>query len=100
DKGQLDKMREALSRASKSQSKRQESLAQRREELRQDLLSRRNKQPDGGAEAESEKSLLQKRERELERLDRETQQAEATGRQLDRLDRELSQAAGALMEGP
>ncbi len=98
DKSQLDKMREALARAAKSQSKRQESLAQRREELRQDLLSRRNKQPDGGAEAEAEKSLLQKRQRELERLDRETQQAESTGRQLDRLDRELSQAAEDLMK--
>ncbi len=97
DKTQLEKMRAALSRASKSQSQRQEALAQKREELRQDLLSRRNKQPDGGA-SEQEKSLLQKRERELERLDRETQQAEATGRQLDRLDRELSQAAEDLMK--
>jgi hypothetical protein len=98
DKTQLEKMREALSRASKSQSQRQEALAQRREQLRQDLLARRNKQPDGGAESEAEKSLLQKRERELERLDRDTQQAEATGRRLDRLDRELSKAAEDLMK--
>jgi hypothetical protein len=98
DKTQLDKMRAALSRAAKTQAKRQESLAQRREELRQDLLNRRNKQPDGGAQSDEEKSLLQKRERELERLDRETQQAESTGRQLDRLDRELSQAAEDLMK--
>jgi hypothetical protein len=98
DKSQLDKMRQALARASKSQSMRQEALAQRRDELRQDLLSRRNKQPDGGAESEAEKSLLHKRERELERLERDTQQAESTGRQLDRLDRELSQAAEDLMK--
>ncbi len=98
DKSQLEKMREALSRASKSQSKRQEALAQRREELRQDLLARRNAHPDAGAESEAERSLLKKRERELERLDRDTQQSEATGRQLDRLDRELSQAAEDLMK--
>jgi hypothetical protein len=98
DKTQLEKMRDALAKAAQSQSKRQESLAKRREELQKDLLNRRNKQPDGGAQAEAEKSLLQKRERELERLDRETQQAEATGRQLDRLDRELSKAAEDLMK--
>jgi hypothetical protein len=97
DKSQLDKMREALKRASESQSKRQEMLAQRREELRQQLLAQRNKQSDAGA-SDEERSLLQKRERELERLDRETQQSEATGRQLDRLDRELAQAAEDLMK--
>jgi hypothetical protein len=97
DKGQLDKMREALKRASESQSKRQEMLAQRREELRQQLLAQRNKASDAGG-SDEERSLLQKRERELERLDRETQQSEATGRQLDRLDRELAQAAEDLMK--
>jgi hypothetical protein len=97
DKSQLDKMREALKRASESQSKRQEMLAQHREELRQQLLAQRNKVSDAGANDE-ERSLLQKRERELERLDRETQQSEATGRQLDRLDRELAQAAEDLMK--
>ena len=98
DKGQLDKMREALARASSSQSARQQTLAQRREELRQSLLAQKKNQSDGGAPDEAEKSLLKKRERELERLDRETQQAESTGRQLDRLDRELAQAAADLMK--
>jgi hypothetical protein len=98
DKAQLEKMRDALAKAAQSQSKRQESLAQRREELRQSLLTQKKKQGDAGAQDEAEKSLLQKRERELERLDRETQQAEATGRQLDRLDRELAQAAEDLMK--
>ncbi len=97
DRSQLDKMREALKRASSGQSKKQELLAQRREELRQQLLADRNKKSDAGAD-DQEKSLLQKRERELERLDRETQQAEATGRQLDRLDRELAKAAEDLMK--
>ncbi|HEY2509605.1 MAG TPA: hypothetical protein VGI39_01995 [Polyangiaceae bacterium] len=97
DKSQLDKMRQALERASSAQAKRQEALAQRREELRQQLLAQKNRQPDGGAQDE-EKSLLQKRERELERLDRDTQQAQATQRQLDRLDRELAQAAEDLMK--
>jgi hypothetical protein len=97
DKAQLEKMREALKRASQDQSKRQEALAHRRDELKNQLLQQRQKQPDGGAN-DQEKSLLQKRERELERLDRETQQQEAVGRQLDRLDRELAQAAEDLMK--
>ena len=97
DKSQLEKMRDALKKASSDQAKRQQALAQRRDELEKQLLQQKQKQPDGGAEDE-EKSLLQKRERELERLNRETQQQEATGRQLDRLDRELAQAAEDLMK--
>lgn len=97
DKDQLEKMREALKQASADQAKRQESLAQKRDQLQKDLLQEKQKQPDGGAN-DQEKSLLEKKERELERLDRDDQQQQAVGRQLDRLDRELDKAAEDLMK--
>jgi hypothetical protein len=97
DKKQLEQMRQALKNASERQAAAQKAIEQRREELKKDLLQKKQNQPDGG-DSEQEKSLLQKKERELERLDREAQQAEQAGRQLDRLDRELSQAAEDLMK--
>jgi hypothetical protein len=97
-KDQLDRLREALKRAAESNARQQEAIAERREQLKQELLREKKRQAerDGGANDE-ERSLLQKKERELERLDREQEQAEAAGRQLDRLDRELEQAAADLM---
>lgn len=97
DKAQLEKMREALKKAGVDQAKRAEALNQKREELKQDLLKQKQKQGDAGAN-EQEKSLLQKKERELERLDREAEQQQKTQRELDRLDRELSKAAEDLMK--
>jgi hypothetical protein len=97
DKAQLDKMREALKKASEDSSQRQAEIAKRREELEKQLLTQKQNQPDGG-QSEQEKSLLQKRERELERLNREQEQQASTQRQLDRLDRELAQAAEDLMK--
>jgi hypothetical protein len=96
DKAQLEKMREALKKAGEDQAKRAEALAQKREELKQDLLKQKQKMGDGGTD--QEKSLLQKKERELERLDREHEQQQKTQRELDRLDRELQKAAEDLMK--
>jgi len=98
DKQQLEKMREALKKASESQKNREEALAKKREELEKQLLKEKQKQQDGGAPNEQEKSLLEKKQRELERLDREQKEAAAAGRQLERLDRELAQAAEDLMK--
>jgi hypothetical protein len=98
DKAQLERMRDALKRASESQDKRAQALAERRQELERALLRDKEKQKERDAgENEQEKSLLRKRERELERLDRDLKQQEAAKRQLDRLDRELAQAAEDLM---
>ncbi|MCL2779610.1 MAG: hypothetical protein FWD73_16590 [Polyangiaceae bacterium] len=95
DKAQLEKLRAALKNASEGQAKRAEAIASRREELKQQLL----KQPSGdGGASEQEKSLLQKRERELDRLDRDSEQTQKTQRELDRLDRELEKAAEDLMK--
>ncbi len=98
-KAELEKMREALKHASEDSAKQQEAIAQRREELQQELLKEKKKQAerDGGA-SEQDKSLLEKKERELQRLEKEQAEAAAAGRQLDRLDRELSQAAADLMK--
>jgi len=95
DKQQLEKLREALKKAGEDQAKRAEALAQKREEMKQDLL--KQKQSDAGAN-EQEKSLLRKKERELERLDREHEQQQKTQRELERLDRELQKAAEDLMK--
>lgn len=98
DKSQLEKMREALKKAGEEQNKRSESLAQRREEAKQDLIKQKQKMGDAGAQDEKEQSLLKKKERELERLDREHEQQQKTQRELDRLDRELQKAAEDLMK--
>lgn len=96
DKQQLEKLRDAMKKASEEQAKRAEALAQKREELKQDLLKQRQR-ADAGAN-EQEKSLLQKKERELDRLDREHEQQREAQRELDRLDRDLQKAAEDLMK--
>ncbi len=97
DKQVLEKLRDALRRAAQDSSKRAEALEKRREELRQDLLRQRARAGDAGAHEEEEKSLLKKKERELERLDREHETQAEAKRELDRLDRELEKAAEDLM---
>jgi hypothetical protein len=96
DKAKLEQMRQALQKASADAEKRQQAIEQRRQELADDILKRKEKAADGGSE--EEQSLLQKKQRELERLDRDLDQEKNSGRQLDRLDRELQQAAEDLMK--
>jgi len=97
DKAQVEKMRDALKKASENQKDRAEALAKQRDTLQKDLLQQKQKMGDAGLRDE-EKSLLQKRERELERLNRETEREESARRELERLDRELAQAAEDLMK--
>jgi hypothetical protein len=97
DKAQLDRMRQALSRAAEDAQKRQEALDKRRDELKESLLKEKQKR-DGGAPRDEEQSLLKKKERELERLERESAEAAEARRELERLDRELAQAAEDLMK--
>jgi hypothetical protein len=96
DKAKLDQMRAALQKAAADAEKRQQAIEQRRQELADDILKRKEKAADGGSP--EEQSLLQKKQRELERLDRDLDQQKNSGRQLDRLDRELEQAADDLMK--
>ncbi|MFO0676040.1 MAG: hypothetical protein U0169_05870 [Polyangiaceae bacterium] len=97
DKAELQKLREAVKRAADAQDKRRSAVDQRREELKRDLLAKKQQGADAGAN-EEEKSLLKKKERELERLEKEHEAEANAGRQLDRLDRELAQAAEDLMK--
>lgn len=96
DKAQLDSMREAIKRATEEADKRAQDLAKRRQELADEILKRKEKMRDGGSD--EERSLLEKKQRELERLDRQSGEQKSAGRQLDRLDRELQQAAEDLMK--
>jgi hypothetical protein len=96
DKAKLEQMRQALQKASADAEKRQQVIEQRRQELADDILKRKEKATDGGSE--EEQSLLQKKQKELERLDRDLDQEKNSSRQLDRLDRELQQAAEDLMK--
>jgi hypothetical protein len=96
DKAKLDEMREALKKAAERAEKNQSLLAERRQQLADDILKMKEKMADGGSD--EEQSLLQKKQRELERLDRDLDGQRSAGRQLDRLDRELEQAAEDLMK--
>jgi hypothetical protein len=96
DKSKLEQMREALRRASEDAQKRQEAIEQRRQELADEILKAKQRAGDGGSD--EEQSLLEKKKRELERLDRDVGQQASASRQLDRLDRELEQAAQDLMK--
>jgi hypothetical protein len=97
DKAQLEQMREAIKKSVEQAEKQAKDLEQLRQELGEDILKRKERAADGGANDE-ERSLLEKKQRELERLDRESEAQKSAGRQLDRLDRELEQAAEDLMK--
>ena len=96
DKAQLDSMREAIKKAGEQAEKRAQEIEQRRQELADEILKAKQKMGDGGSD--EERSLLEKKQRELERLDRQSDEQKSAGRQLDRLDRELQQAAEDLMK--
>ena len=101
DKAALEKLKQALAKASERKKEALAALNEKRNEIREDLLQKKNQKkddPDAGAKSEEEERLLKKKERELERLDREAEQKERVGRQLERLDRELSKAAQDLMK--
>jgi hypothetical protein len=99
DKAALERLRDALKKASERRKEALAAINEKRAEAREELLKRKQKeQPDGGAPNPEEDRLLKKKERELERLDREAEKQERTQRQLDRLDRELAKAAEDLMK--
>ncbi|HEY4011796.1 MAG TPA: hypothetical protein VGM06_00545 [Polyangiaceae bacterium] len=96
DKAKLDEMRESLKKAAGDADKQRAELEARRQELADEILKMKEKVGDGGSD--EERSLLAKKERELERLDRDLDAKHEAGRQLDRLDRDLDQAAQDLMK--
>ena len=96
DAAKLDQMRQALAKAAVQAESRRQELERRRQELADEILKEKEKLGDGGSD--EERSLLEKKQRELDRLDRNVDEQRAAGRKLDRLDRELSQAAEDLMK--
>jgi hypothetical protein len=95
DKARLEQTREALKKAADEAEKRQREMQQRRDELADEILKKKQQMGDGGSD--EEQSLLAKKERELERLDRDLDVHRDQQRQLDRLDRDLEKAAEDLM---
>jgi hypothetical protein len=96
DKAKLDEMRESLKKAANDAEKQRAELEARRQELADEILKMKDKVGDAGSD--EERSLLAKKERELEHLDRDLDSKREAGRQLDRLDRDLDQAAEDLMK--
>jgi hypothetical protein len=96
DKAKLDQLRQALKKAAEDAERRRQELEKRRDELADEILKMKQRVGDGGSD--EERSLLEKKQRELERLDRNVDEQKNAGRQLDRLDRELEQAAEDLMK--
>jgi hypothetical protein len=95
---ELDKLRQALEKASRSNEERLKNIADRRRELEEEhksLLKKKGEQPDAGASSDSK---LADNERRLEHLDREKSRAEHGQKQMSELDRQLAQAARDLMK--
>lgn len=98
-KDQLQKLRDAVKKASTKNDDRLKKLDQERKRLEEERKSllKKQKEQDGGL-SEKDKSLLKKKDRELERLDREKDKAQRGKRQLSKLDRELAKAAEDLLK--
>ena len=96
---ELDKLRQALEKASRTSEERAKSIDQRRRELEEEqksLLKKKNAKPDAGATPDLDKKLADN-ERRLERLDREKNRAERSQKEMSELDKQLAQAARDLL---
>jgi hypothetical protein len=99
DKAKLDELRQALKKAADEREKNADALARRRDQLADEILKLKEKMGDGGG-TDEERSLLDKKKEELERLDRDTSDPNKKNEQkqaLDRLDRDIQQAAEDLL---
>ncbi len=96
---ELDKLRQALEKASRTNSERLKNIEQRRQELEEEkksLLKKKNEQqPDAGVTADPK---LAENERKLEHLDRERSRAERSQKQMSELDKQLAQAARDMLK--
>ena len=98
DKAKLDELRQALKRAAEERQKNADALARRRDQLADEILKLKEKMTDG--ETDEERSLLDKKKEELDRLDRDAADPDKKNEQrqtLDRLDRDIQQAAEDLL---
>ncbi|MBN1609615.1 MAG: hypothetical protein JW940_23485 [Polyangiaceae bacterium] len=94
---ELDRLRKALDKASKSSAARAEALEERRQALsrqRDRLLKKKQR----GTSSQADARELSDLERQLERLDREKRQAASAQQKLSELDRKLADAAQNLLK--
>jgi len=95
---ELDKLRQALEKASRTNSERLKNIEERRRELEEEkksLFKKKGEQPDAGITTDPK---IAENERRLEHLDRERSRAERSQKQMSELDKLLAQAARDLMK--
>jgi hypothetical protein len=99
NRAELERLRQALSEASKQTSERLDRIAEQRrqvEEGRRRLLGKKKDQAKGLSKKDQQ--ALDRTERQLKRLDRQKQQATRGREQLSNLDKALADAAKKLMD--
>lgn len=95
---ELDRLRKALEKASKTSEGRVLRLEQQRERAAKRRRQLLKKKQDGKELSNAEQRELESLERRLERLDRDTNRARRARQELSQLDKELAQAAKELMQ--
>jgi hypothetical protein len=93
-RAELDRLRQALEKASTESARRMEALEARRRELkaeRESLLKKKSEKGDAGAPDIDRK--LEENQRKLERLERESNKAKRAAEKMSELDKELAKAA-------
>ncbi len=98
NKAELERMRKALSDASKQSSERLSRIAEQRKSLQEQQKRLLNKKDKGEKLTPGEQQELERSKRRLKRLDRQKQRAERSQKEMSKLDRELAEAARKLRE--
>lgn len=96
-RAELERLRQALQKASQASGERTRALEQRRSELRAERESLLKRHREKGTSAARDPEA-QKNARQLERLDRDVDQAKRGQKELSELDRALAEAAAELMK--
>jgi hypothetical protein len=92
-KAELERLRQALQRASSESKDRNAAIEARRRELqaeRESLLKKKQEKSDAGSDAERK---LEENQRQLERLEREGNRSKRAAEKMSELDKELAKAA-------
>ena len=92
-RAELDRLRQALQRASTQSTDRMAAIETRRRELkeeRESLLKKKNEKGDAGADVDRK---LEENQRQLERLERESNKTKRSAEKMSELDKELAKAA-------
>ncbi|HEX6273116.1 MAG TPA: hypothetical protein VFZ53_08755 [Polyangiaceae bacterium] len=98
-RAELDRLRQALEKASTESTRRMEALEARRRELkaeRESLLKKKSEKGDAAAPDVDRK--LEENQRQLERLEREGNKAKRAAEKMSELDKELAKAAQDLQK--